>query len=99
MSSSSINNKDFISKRLQLIILGCIIIQSIINFFLLVIAQNNYNYISHTYNQSRSNFDFMSYLNDTIHELCSNPCIFNTHENTDKNLSEIIDNDTHIIKK
>jgi len=63
----SLNSRDFLSKKLQFVILGCMICLVLINFSVLLIGQNNYNYILHTYNQSRSNFDFLSYLNNTIY--------------------------------
>lgn len=80
------NNKSLISKKLQFVILGCMITLVIINFALLIGTQNNYNYIAHTYNQSRSNFDFLSYINSTIYH-----ALYSDLKNN-STISKLIDN-------
>jgi hypothetical protein len=90
----SLNSKDFLSKKLQFVILGCMIVLVIVNFGLLIQAQNNYNFISHTYNQSRSNFDFLAYLNNTIyHALYSD---LRNNATIDKLIDNISDINNHI---
>jgi len=78
----------------------------LINFSVLLIGQTNYNYILHTYNQSRSNFDFLSYLNNTIYralysdlrnnvtidKLIDNISDINNHINHNNNSTDINNN-------